>query len=80
MYVKLGVVILLAPEGKTPYLVRALYFQKATGGFSVCILRNKLLVEHLSLGHHWVPMKRSALVVFLKTRPEHVYVTCNTAE
>jgi hypothetical protein len=71
---------LSAPVGEIPYLVRALYLNEATGGFSVSFLENKLWVHHDCLGNHPIPMTRSALVVFLKTIPKQVYVTCSMDE
>ena len=62
------------------FLVRAVYLNRGTGKFSVVQVGNELLVEHLSLGHSAVPMKRQPLVVRLSQKPETVYASCNMAE
>ena len=67
-------------KAKRPYLVRAVYLNKETGGFSVFLDGNKLIVSHDSLGHSAVPMKRQALVVSLSAQPAQVFVTCGMAE
>ncbi len=67
-------------KAKRPYLVRAVYLNKETGGFSVFLDGNKLIVSHDSLGHSAVPMKRQALVVSLSAQPSQVFVTCGMAE
>jgi hypothetical protein len=70
---------LARPAGMTPYLVRAVYFEKGAGRFSVSVLDDSLLVDHGSLGPWPVAMRRDALVVLLKDRPREVYVTCGGA-
>ena len=67
-------------NGKRPYLVRALYFNKETGSFTIYSKGKKLWVEHGSLGHVSVPMKRQPLVVLLKVQPDKVFVTCSMDE
>ena len=67
-------------SGKTPYLVRALYFDKETGGFEVYFKGKTIWIEHGSLGHAPVPMKRQPLILLLKVRPDKVFVTCSMAE
>jgi hypothetical protein len=66
--------------GTKPYLTRGVYLNRGTGGFSVYILEDQLLVRHGSLGHSGVPMKRQALVVQLKRKPAEVFATCSMAE
>ena len=67
-------------SGKAPYLVRALYFNKETGGFKVYFKEKTIWVEHGSLGSDPVPMKRQSLIVLLKVRPDKVFVTCSMDE
>lgn len=62
------------------YLVRALYLNKGTGGFSVSAQGNQLWVSHGSLGHSAVPMSRTALVIALKEKPQDIYITCSMDE
>ncbi len=66
--------------GTQPYLTRGVYLNRATGGFSVFMLEDKLRVHHGSLGRRAVPMKRQALVLQLERKPAEVYVTCSMAE
>ena len=67
-------------SGKSTFLVRAVYLNAGTGAFSVESSGHRLWVSHGSLGHSAVPMKRQALVVFLKGRPDEVFVNCMMAE
>ena len=66
--------------GRTPFLVRAIVLNEGTGAFDVYQHKQSLLVDHGSLGHEAVPMKRQALVVLLKVRPKQLYVECEMAE
>lgn len=66
--------------GNKPYLVRGVYLNPATGGFSVKVLDDKLRVHHSCLGSSAVPMKRQALIVQLERMPKEVYVGCSMAE
>jgi hypothetical protein len=66
--------------GATPYLSRGVYLNRETGGFSVYVLEDRLLVHHTSLGRSAVPMKRQALVLQLARQPADVFVTCSMAE
>jgi hypothetical protein len=65
--------------GQKPYLVRAVYFQRATGQFDVRLCKGDLIVHHGSLGRHRVPMQRQVLVVSLDAGPRRVFVTCSMA-
>jgi hypothetical protein len=65
--------------GSSLFLVRAVFFNRG-GKFMVKPVGNELLVEHGSLGHSSVPMKRQALVVRLSQKPERVFVSCSIAE
>lgn len=65
---------------KSPYLVRAVYLNRETGAFSAYQFKNVLFVDHGSLGHDAVPMKRQALIVDLSKPPENVYITCSMDE
>ena len=60
-------------EGKTPYLVRAVYGHRGTGRYSVRQLGNNLLVTHGSLGRYDTYTK-SALVVNLSFKPRRVFI------
>ena len=71
---------LKAVSGKTPFLVRALYLNEGTGKFMVYQRGKRLWITHGSLGNSAVPMKRQALVIFLKTRPTQVFVDCSMDE
>lgn len=66
--------------GKSTFLVRAVYLNAGTGAFLLNLQGNRLFVTHGSLGHHAVPMKRQALVVFLQKQPDEVFVDCMMAE
>ena len=62
------------------FVVRAVYLNRGTGNFMVVPVGSELLVEHGSLGHSAVPMKRQPLVVRLPQKPETVYVSCSMDE
>jgi hypothetical protein len=61
---------------KTPYLVPAIYYERGSGKFYVSTLGKYLSINHDSLGPWPAAMKRDALVVFLKTEPTLLFVTC----
>jgi hypothetical protein len=67
-------------QHEEPYLVRGLYLNRGTGGFTVKYDGRDLYVHHGSLGHHAVPMSRQPLLVALPRAPEHVYVLVSMAE
>jgi len=69
-----------AIAGGSLFLVRAVYLNRGTGKFTVSLSGRNLLVEHGSLGHSAVPMKRQALVVRLRQKPDVVYVSYSMAE
>lgn len=69
-----------AIAGHKPYLVRALYYFKETGTFSVFEKSGAILVRHDSIGASTPKEVRSAVVVFLKDVPKAVYVDCQVAE
>ena len=58
-------------DGNSLYLVRGLYLNRSG---------SDLLVQHGSLGHSAVEMKRQALIVLLPRKPDEVFVTCSMAE
>ena len=66
------------PTGATPYLVRAVYINGGTGGFSVSRVGTSLVISHGSLGHNY-GAHRSALVVCLTFQPTDVYIEAGTA-
>jgi hypothetical protein len=68
------------PEGAKLFLVRAVYYNPGTGGFSAYMENGKLLVQHHCLGKKSVPMKRTALVMALPEAPKEVYVGCGMDE
>lgn len=61
-----------------PYLVRAVYQNEATGGFSVRIKDAALLVLHSSLGQPNEKQK-TALVVCLRSAPTDLFVSSSSA-
>jgi hypothetical protein len=67
-----------AEKGFTPYLVRGL-FANYTGQFSLCWKDGDLLVEHDSLGKHFVP-EFCPLVVNLPSEPKRVFIVIGGAE
>ena len=68
----------IAPRaGSSLFLVRALCLNRGTGKFLVTPIGSELLVEHGSLGHSAVLMKRQALVVRLSQKPETIYASCS---
>ena len=64
----------------TPYLVRGLLLNRATGGFTVYVLEDQVVVYHRSLGRSAVPMTRQPLVLQLQQPPQEVYVAVSMAE
>jgi hypothetical protein len=68
------------PAGRHLFLVRAVYLNRSTGQFMVVPIGSELLVEHGSLGHSAVSMKRQPLVVCLPQKPEKIYVSCSMDE
>ena len=67
-------------NGKSLYLVRAVYLNRETGGFTATSAENELLVHHGCMGGSAVPMKRTALVIPLPQKPRTVFVDCSMAE
>lgn len=66
-------------EGKTPYLVRAVYGHLGTGKYFVRRVGNDLLVAHGSLGRYST-FTKSALVVNLPFAPAHVFIKVSIDE
>ena len=62
------------PNGKRPYLVRALFGFAGTGAFYVYRSGQEICVSHESLGTEFVSA-RSALIVNLDFDPTAIYVT-----
>jgi|SRR6185312_1711122 len=69
---------LLCSNGSRPYLVRAVYTNGSTGGYSLNRIGNILWVSHESLGQS-TGVHRSALVACLPFEPVEVYVTASGA-
>jgi hypothetical protein len=67
-------------DHEEPCLVRGLYLNRGTGGFTVKFDGRDLYVLHGSLGRHAVPMTRQPLLVALPRLPAHVYVSVWMAE
>lgn len=67
------------PQGKTPYLVRAVYGHGGTGKYFVKRSGRRVLVEHGSLGRTDLANK-SALVVNLDFEPEAIYTVVHIAQ
>jgi hypothetical protein len=66
--------------GTQPVLVRGLVLNRATGGFSVYVLEDRVTVYHRCLGRSAVPMTRQPLVLQLERPPTTVYVAVSMAE
>ena len=64
-------------KGKKPYLIRAIYGQGGTGGYSLYRIGSALWISHGSLGSP--AMNRSALIVNLDFEPTNIYVTRSIA-
>ncbi len=62
-----------------PYLVRALYGYKGTGGFYVESLGRDIWIQHASLGSGRPKLIKQPLVIFLEFCPEIVYVSVSIA-
>ena len=60
--------------GAKPYLVRGLTLQPGTGEFLATVSEDRRIVDHGSLGHGPVLMKRQALVLQLEEKPAQVFV------
>ncbi len=58
-----------------PYLVRALYGYRGTGGFSIINLGRNIWVQHSSLGSGRPRLVKQPLIVFFDFSPEIVYVS-----
>jgi hypothetical protein len=68
-------------SGTKPYLLRGVYLNWGTGGYSAYVLPdNDVIVHHGCLGRFPVPMKRRAVVLRLDFAPRNVYVACSMAE
>lgn len=65
-------VLFKTEKGFTPYLVRSL-FANYTGQFSVFWKNGELLVQHNSLGKHFIP-EFCPLVVNLPSKPKSVFI------
>ena len=61
------------PQGKDPYLVRAVYTNPGTGAFGVIPYASDLLITHGSLGAPGEP-GRVALIVNLASQPARVFI------
>ncbi len=66
------------PEGKTPYLVRAVYGHGRQGAYGFERAGRKLWIHHRSLGNAVNPHK-SAFVMNLDFEPEVLYVSLSFA-
>ena len=66
-------------DGKTPFLVRAVYGYGGTGKFRLWLNKNMLLIEHGSLGDEYV-MNYTALIINLDFEPESLYVNLHIAK
>lgn len=67
-------------QGTKPYLIRAIYLNLGTGGYELFVGKDGVLVKQGCLGRHALPMKRSTLVVQLKSKPKNVYHALHMAE
>lgn len=64
------------------YLVRALFVDRGGGGgsFRVFHENGNVLVTYTCMGHGNASMARSALILFLPTRPERAYSCCGLVD
>jgi hypothetical protein len=69
----------VASAGMSPYLVRAVYGNGATGAYQVSRLGNDLVILHQSMGHS-TPANASALVLNLDFAPQHIYTVVRVVE
>lgn len=60
------------PAGTAPYLIRAVYENGGTGGFSIIRHGTTLLVRHYSLGRA-SKMRRTGLVACLDFKPTEIF-------
>lgn len=67
-------------NNRRPFLVRSLYINKMPRGFLVHYKGTQLWIHHDSVGQTSLPMKRQALILFLKTQPTEIFITCALAE
>ena len=66
------------PEGKTPYLVRAMYGNAGTGAYDFEQIGRKLRIHHGSLGMNH-GLHKAAFVLNLDFEPEILYVSAGFA-
>jgi hypothetical protein len=66
------------PEGKHPYLVRAIYGHASTGAYDFKKLGRKLRIHHSSLGIN-NGLSKAAFVLNLDFEPEILYVSAGFA-
>jgi len=66
-------------EGKKPFLVRAVFGNQSTGGYSVLRHGTDLFIRHVSLGGNPAPCHKGALVLTLDFMPGEVYVVMSSA-
>ena len=69
-----------ATEGYTPFLVRGLFYSKATGKWRVYQHGERLQVAHNSLGGGQAEMRRQALVILLQSKPTVLYTFCSAVQ
>lgn len=67
------------PKGKRPYIIRGLYINGGTGGFSIYHWDRNLWVFHGCLGGGG-GLNKSALVVNLDFEPATVYVSASVSD
>jgi hypothetical protein len=68
------------PQGKKPYLFRAVYTFGGTGHYLVVRHQDSVWVEHVALGSAPVVHSKSALVVNLDFEPTAAYATTSVVE
>jgi hypothetical protein len=66
--------------GTGAYLTRGVLLNRETGGFTVYVSGDQLVVYHRCLGRSAVPMSRQPLVLQLERKPSEIYVACSMAE
>jgi hypothetical protein len=66
--------------GARAYLTRGVLLNRETGGFTIYVSGDQLIVYHRCLGRSTAPMSRQPLVLLLERKPSEIYVACSMAE
>jgi hypothetical protein len=63
-----------------PFLARAVALNEGTGGFAAVVRGDTLVISHMCLGKHAVPMKNVPVIIFLQKKPQRIYHSLGMAE